>query len=211
MAPRDAFAEPAADELHERLVAAALRVIAERGLGELTVRRLAEAAGTSTMSVYSRFGSRNGVLQVLYIRAFDMLADALSAVPTGPDPVADLIAIADAYRAFALASPARYAFIFEHGSAQFEPGEALRAHCFQTALEPVLAAVRRATQVGTEPLRAAYCLWCVMHGLLGLELAHVPGTPLPAIHFQPDEQTAHRMYLAGLHAMLAGLELTHTG
>ena len=204
----EAAPETAADELRERLITAALQVIAERGLGELTVRRLAEAAGTSTMGVYSRFGNRNGVLQALYIRAFDMLGEALGVVPAGRDPVADLIATADAYRQFALANPARYAFMFDHSAADFHPSEALRSHCFQTALDPVIGTVRRAVRDTTAPLRAAYCLWCVMHGLLGLELAHVPGTPLPAVDFQPDDQTAQRMYRAGITAMLAGLDIT---
>jgi AcrR family transcriptional regulator len=208
MAPRDASAESAFDEVRERLITAALQVIDERGLGEMTVRRLAEAAGTSTMSVYSRFGNRGAVLQALYIRVYEMLGQALSAVPVGPEPVADLIALAGAYRGFALASRARYAFMFDQGSADFQPGESLRSRCFQSALEPLIRAARRAAKDGTNPLRAAYCLWCVMHGLLGLELAHVPGTPLPAVDFQPDDQTALRMYLAGLNAMLAGLELT---
>jgi AcrR family transcriptional regulator len=208
MAPRDAFAEPDADQMRERLIAAALRVVAENGIDELTVRRLAEAADTSTMSVYSRFGNRDGVLQALYVRTFDMLGEALAAVPCGPDPVADLLAMAGAYREFALAGPARYAFMFDHGSAHFRPTEALRAHSFQSALDPMFQAVRRAVTDGTSPLHAAYCLWCVMHGLLGLELAHVPGTPLPAVDFTPDDQTAPRMYLAGLTAMFTGLGLT---
>ncbi|HEX9338697.1 MAG TPA: TetR/AcrR family transcriptional regulator [Pseudonocardiaceae bacterium] len=196
---------PAEDDLRERLIDAALRVIAEHGIAELTVRRLAEAADTSTMGVYSRFGGRAGVLRALYTKAYDMLADALAAVPPSADPVADLIALALAYRDFALASPDRYTFMFDQASAGFQPDEPLRTQSFQVALDPVLTAVRRAAPEGVTALRAAYCLWCVMHGLLGLELAKVPGTPLPAVDFQPDDQTARRMYLAGCTAMLTGL------
>src|SRR2546423_5287378 len=57
------------DRQRDQLVDAALRVVGERGLGELTVRRIAEAAGTSTMSVYSRFGGRDGMLEAMYRRA----------------------------------------------------------------------------------------------------------------------------------------------
>lgn len=203
----DASTTPAHDELRERLITAALRVIADHGLGELTVRRLAEVANTSTMGVYSRFGGRTGVLRALYLRAYDMLAEALAAVPPGDDPAADLIALARAYREFALASPARYWFMFDQASAGFQPDEPLRAQSFQTALAPVHATVRRATPDNLGALRASYCLWCVMHGLLGLELAKVPGTPLPAVQFEPDDQTAERMYLAGCTAMLTGLGL----
>jgi hypothetical protein len=99
--------------------------------------------------------------------------------------------------------------MFDHASADFHPSETLRSHCFQTALDPVMRTVRRAVPDATVPLRDAYCLWCVMHGLLGLELAHVPGTPLPAVDFHPDDQTAQRMYRAGVTAMLAGLDIAH--
>lgn len=199
------------DALRERLITAALRVVADHGLGELTVRRVAEVADTSTMGVYSRFGSRIGVLQALYTRTFDMLAQALAAVPAGDTPVADLLAIARAYREFALASPNRYLFMFDQATAGFQADEALRAQSFQSALAPVITVVRRAVPPDVHPLRAAYCLWCVMHGLLGLELAKVPGTPLPAVDFQPDDQTAERMYTAGCMAMLTGLGLLPDG
>lgn len=203
----EASPPPAQDELRERLIAAALRVIADHGLGELTVRRVAEVADTSTMGVYSRFGGRVGVLRALYVRTYDMLAETLAAVPVGDDPVASLMALARVYREFALASPARYWFMFDQASSGFQPDEPLRAQSFQSALDPVLTAVRRAVPDSLGALRAAYCLWCVMHGLLGLELAKVPGTPLPAVEFEPDDQTAERMYLAGCTAMLTGLGL----
>jgi AcrR family transcriptional regulator len=193
------------DDLRERLISAALQLIADHGLSELTVRRLADAADTSTMSVYSRFGSRVGVLKALYARAYDLLAEALAAVPNTADPVADLLVLARAYRTFALARPNRYSFMFDQ--AGFQPDEPLRARSFQSALDPVVAVVRRAVPDGVGTLRTAYCLWSVMHGLLGLELAKVPGTALPEVDFQPDDRTAEQMYLAGCTAMLIGLGL----
>lgn len=193
-------------ELRERLVVAALRVAAEHGLGELTVRRMAEAAGTSTMSVYSRFGGRAGVLEALYRRAFAMLCDALEEVPRSH---AHLLDLALAYRAFALASPPRYAFMFDRPLADFEPGEQLRSETLQGSFAPLVAAVREASG-GAIPAatRTAYCLWCVMHGMVGLEVAGVLSTPLPEWGvIAPDDAAGERMYIAGVRAMLAGLEL----
>jgi AcrR family transcriptional regulator len=195
-------------ELRERLVSAALRVAGEQGLGELTIRRIAEAAGTSTMSVYSRFGSRAGVLEALYRRAFTMLGDAFEAVPSSPTHILDL---AMAYRAFALASPPRYSFMFDRPLADFEPTEDLRSETLQGSFGPLIAAVRKASGGETpQAVRSAYCLWSVMHGLVGLELAEVLRTPLPGWGLAtPDEAAAaDRMYVTGVRAMLTGLELT---
>uniref|UniRef100_UPI0021C11413 TetR/AcrR family transcriptional regulator n=1 Tax=Frankia gtarii TaxID=2950102 RepID=UPI0021C11413 len=94
-------------------IRAALQVLAQHGPAGLTVRRVAEAAGTSTMGVYTRFGSRNGILEALYRRAFGMLHDALAEVPVTTDPRGDLIALSLAYRRFALDYPPRYTFMFE--------------------------------------------------------------------------------------------------
>jgi AcrR family transcriptional regulator len=42
---------PQPEDLRERLIAAGLRVLDQHGPAELTVRRIAEAAGSSTMGV----------------------------------------------------------------------------------------------------------------------------------------------------------------
>jgi AcrR family transcriptional regulator len=192
----------------ERLVAAALRIAVERGPAELTVRHIAEAAGTSTMAVYSGFGGRSGVLEELYRRAFGMLGEALLAAP-GPGPeesaaVAEsgttgrLLALAVAYRTFALASPSRYAFMFDGAAPDFTPPAELRTAALETAFAPLV-------QLVSGDLRAAYALWGTMHGLVGLELAEVLAAAPPSWGVVPDEGAAERMYQAGVRAVLAGL------
>src|SRR4051812_38378472 len=88
-------------DLHDRLLDAALRVLAEGGAAALTVRGIADAAGTSTIGIYTHFGGRAGLLEVLYRRGFERLRAALIAVPAGDalDRVRNLLA---AYRRFAL-------------------------------------------------------------------------------------------------------------
>ncbi|WP_035844811.1 hypothetical protein [Kitasatospora azatica] len=56
--------------------------------------------------------------------------------------------------------------------------------------------------------RGAYRLWCVMHGLVGLELTDVLRAPLTSWGATgEDAGAAERMYRAGVQAMLTGLEL----
>lgn len=194
----------AREEQRERLVEAALRVVAEHGPAELTVRRIAEAAGTSTMAVYSGFGGRAGVLEALYRRAFAMLAEAFGAADrqdaATADPGTRVLTLAAAYRAFALADPARYAFMFDRAAPDFAPSAELRAEVLDTAFGPLIAAL------GGD-LRKAYAVWGTMHGLVGLELAEVLAAPPPSWGVVPDEGAAERMYGAGVRAVLTGLGL----
>jgi AcrR family transcriptional regulator len=204
----------AREEQRERLVTAALRVAGEHGLAELTVRRIADAAGMSTMAVYSGFGGRAGVLEALYRRAFQMLAEAFEAVQQ-PSPHDDggadapararyLIALALAYRSFALESPPRYSLMFDRAVADFTPSAELRAASLETAFGPLIGVVHG-------DLRKAYALWATMHGLVGLELAEVLATAPPSWGVVPDEGAAERMYIAGVRAVLAGLGLEGLG
>jgi AcrR family transcriptional regulator len=157
---------------------------------------------------YSRFGGRAGLLEALYQRAFALLTDALGTVPVTEDPIHDLRELAYAYRDFALAGPQRYLFMFSRPLPDFEPTGGLHAEVLQTAFAPVIGAVRRSGAEGLGAVRAAYCLWCVMHGLVGLELTDVLRTPLIAWGITgEDPAAAERMYRAGIEAMIAGLEL----
>ncbi len=195
-------------ELAVQLVDAALRVLADHGTAELTVRRVAEEAGSSTMGVYSRFGGRPGLLEALYQRTFALLTDALATVPATADALHDLRELAYAYRDFALAGPQRYVFMFNRPLPDFEPTGGLHAEVLQTAFAPLISAVRRAGAEGLGATRAAYCLWCVMHGLVGLELTDVLRAPITAWGVTgEDDDAAERMYRAGVQAMIAGLEL----
>ena len=213
------------DRQREQLVDAALRVVGERGLGELTVRRIAEAAGTSTMSVYSRFGGRDGMLEAVYRQAFVMLGDAFRAASAAPaanaeangpggDALSRLLGLAFAYRVFALASPPRYAFMFGRPPVDFEPTEQLRTEVLQGAFGPLIEAVRDASgHEGVEAVRMAYFVWGAMHGLVGLELADVLRHPLPGwgVSAPGDDGAGERMYAAGVRAMLHGLGLIPAG
>ena len=56
---------PPASTLTERLVAATFQLLREEIPADLTVRRIATVAGTTTMALYTGFGSRDGLLDVV--------------------------------------------------------------------------------------------------------------------------------------------------
>ena len=58
-------------ELGQRITAAALRLLDERGLEAVTMRSVASAAGTTTPTLYQRFDDRDALLAVMV----DMIQD----------------------------------------------------------------------------------------------------------------------------------------
>ena len=77
------------DETGRALLAAAHDLLASEGPTALTVRRIAGAAGVSTMNVYSRFGGKDGVLDELFVDGFRRLGERMEDTrrPTTPSPI----------------------------------------------------------------------------------------------------------------------------
>jgi AcrR family transcriptional regulator len=130
--------------LHDARTASALLEQAERiveadGLDALTVRRVAAAAGTTTRAVYTAFGSKEALVVALGARGFDLLREALEALPETPDPAADLVdAGAAVFRPFATDHPA----LFRISIQRTLPDAALFAGYVEAARE-ALAVLRR--------------------------------------------------------------------
>ncbi len=159
----------------ESLIAAAHRLLGEIGPEALTVRRIATEASMSTMNVYSRFGGKDGVIDELYAHGYRLLFDSLEAVPETADTAADLLAIAAAYRAFAIESPMYYEIMF----GKFEPSE----QSIETALDGLahlVGRIERGVANGSlrlpdelDPASTTAWLWATCHGLISLELGNI--------------------------------------
>lgn len=91
------------------LLAAAEQIVDAEGLGGLTIRRVADAVGTTTRAVYSTFGSKDALVAALGRRAFELLQDELGALRPGDDPADDLVVAGLVFRRFALAHPSLFA------------------------------------------------------------------------------------------------------
>jgi len=91
------------------LLAAAEQLIEEAGVDVLSVRTVAARVGTSTRAVYSVFGSKEGLLGALGVRAFEMLGAGVAALPTTDNPPGDLVeAGLTVFRRFVVEHPALF-------------------------------------------------------------------------------------------------------
>jgi AcrR family transcriptional regulator len=149
-------------DIRERLLAGAADVLVTDGIDGLTVRRVAEAAGRSTMCVYTKFGSRRGLIQGVFTQAETDLAAVLrKAKPIrGNNP----LGVASAYRRFARQHPAAYALLFEHPIGALDLDESAR----RDAIARVVALLAEAG--ANEPVAAL----ATMHGLITIERTQPP-------------------------------------
>jgi AcrR family transcriptional regulator len=151
-----------AKPLVERLVEEGARLLTEEGLAGLSLRKLAVAAGVSTMPVYTLFGDKRGLLVAMHREGFRRLGEALRAVPASDDPLLDLSRLGLAYRQAALDSPHLYDLMFGREAAGVNP-DAEGLATADGAYRPLVDAVSRAQAVGivtdSDPERIALHLW----------------------------------------------------
>ncbi|NEB41475.1 TetR-like C-terminal domain-containing protein [Streptomyces sp. SID14515] len=156
--------------VRERLVECATELLATRPQESVTVRAVATAAETSTAAVYSLFGGKEGLIGAVRDRAVAGLFRTLTAVPASEDPLADIYALAAAYRRWGVEHSHLYAVLFG-GVQSFDPSGAVGAG---DPVRPLISAIDRAVEQavldgdGTE---IAVSLWVALHGLVTLELA----------------------------------------
>ena len=176
------------------MLTAAERIIEAHGLGALSLRELAEEAGTTTRAVYSLFGSKEGLLGGLGARAFELLQQGLDNLCLTQNPRGDLIAAALVFRRFALDHPA----LFSVGIQRADPTVWPR---FRTSAAAALAGLHRRfeplTEAGLLGGRSIPEAACEFHALCeGLASIELRGTPLGA--------SAEQVWRSAFHALIAG-------
>lgn len=163
------------DEQGQRILEAASELLSKEGASALSVRRIAAAAGCSTMGLYSRFGGKDGVVDELYAEGFERLVDAMKANPPSDDPLADLRRAASCYREAALANATHYMVMFGGAVPGFVPSD--ESHVLaHAAFDGFVAKVARCTEAGLlqgSPDEIAEVLWGSIHGLVMLEIVGI--------------------------------------
>lgn len=77
----------------QALLEAAIRIFAEKGVGELLLNELAEQAGVSNGTVYNYFKNREEVLQAVGIELANQLSHRVSSISQGIENGAERVAI----------------------------------------------------------------------------------------------------------------------
>lgn len=174
--------------VRDEMLRAAVDLLHEHGPDALQTRKVAAAAGTSTMAVYTHFGGMRGLIAEVAeegLRQFD----AALAVPGTDDPVADLFVLGAAYRRYAIKHPHMYRLMFgstsAHGInapagnvltltvAQVERDIPSFAHVVRAVQRSMLAGRITAGAADDDPavVSTGAQFWALLHGFVMLELA----------------------------------------
>jgi AcrR family transcriptional regulator len=179
--------------LRTRLIDAAERTIADKGLAALKARELAREAGCAVGTIYNVFEHLDELILCVGSRTLVMLDAALGAVrsasPSGSTEAAvdDLVRLALAYLEFAATHTIRWRALFEHRMSEaralpawfVEQQQMLFAHVERPLLTllPALDPDARRTLART--------LFSAVHGIVSLGLEEkLESLPLPALRDQ---------------------------
>jgi AcrR family transcriptional regulator len=179
------------------LLEAAEHIVAAEGLEALSVRRVASAVEVTTRAVYSLFGSKDGLVVALGVRAFDLLKADLDALPTTSDPTRDLVKAGTlVFRHFALEHPALLRIGLQHEGTSAALASQFRG-ASDRALEGLQSRIIRLAaqgQLGSRGVAEAACEFdALCEGLVALELR----SALPA-------SKAEWVWHDALHALVVG-------
>jgi len=170
-------------ELRHKVLAAAVDLLAEGGAAGLTARSLAARAETSAPALYELFGDKSGVVRELYFEGFRRLFSELSALAETEDPVADLWALATAYRRFLRANRELAEVMFSRPFTDFSPGaEELAATGSVRIL--IVGRVRRCIEAGRlrgDETDVAHVFVALVQGMAFAEAAGRLGTSTESV------------------------------
>ncbi len=159
--------------LREALIAAALKLIAEKGPAGFSFAEAARAAGVSPAAPYRHFRDRDALLADVARRGFERFGADLTRAWDGgqPHPYRAMENLGRAYLAFARTQPAYYAAMFE---CQLPP-DASRE--FSQAAEHAFSILRQACEALCALMPAdqrppasmmSYHVWAMTHGIASL-------------------------------------------
>lgn len=102
------------DDLHARLVAAGVELLAAEGIAALSLREIARRAGVSHGAPRRHFPTHLSLLSAIAREGFARLTARLTALPDAGDPRERLTGMALAYVTFARTDPGMFELMFRH-------------------------------------------------------------------------------------------------
>jgi AcrR family transcriptional regulator len=156
-------------DLRQSLIDAAIALISEEGIGDLSLRQVARRAGVSHNAPYRHFEDKEALLAAVAEQGFQSLRAAMESaqqvIPS--DSSQRLEAIGIAYVNFALAHPAYYRLMFGDYRYNFSKYSAV-AEAAQQSFMVLASAIREGQVAGifrsADPVDMARVTWSLLHG-----------------------------------------------
>ena len=157
-------------DLRNALIQAGLELLAEGGVQELDLRKVARRAGVSHAAPYRHFADKQALIAAINEEGFHLLAERIRSTlrEVSDEPVEQLLGVALAYVRFAKENPWLMREMFSGLTIERETFESL--HTASKSVYRLYAEVIRRGQesgkiVDGDPTALAGVLWSVLHGL----------------------------------------------
>ncbi len=174
------------------VVEAAAKLVDEEGIEQLTLVRLAEKLGVRTPSLYNHVAGLPGLKRYLALYCLRDLLDRILHATVGKSRTEAIVALANAYRAYARDTPGRYAFTLQAPDLGDQELQAI-AQQIVDVLRAVLAPYRLSEE---EAIHAIRGLRSLVHGFSSLEAAGGFGMP---VDLDASFHWLITLFIAGLH------------
>jgi len=172
-----------AEDLRRTVLDASLALVAEEGLGALSLREVARRAGVSHQAPYHHFKDRAAILAALAEEGYVRLqASMRKAAAKGNSPLEKLEGTGRAYIQFALANPALFKIMHQSELVQIEEHDqtlSIAQETFDMLVGFIEEAARQANKA-LNPAEVAITAWCVVHGTAMLLLENRLQRKFPA-------------------------------
>jgi AcrR family transcriptional regulator len=174
----------------DRVVAAAMELADEVGLDKLTLAALAVRLGVRQPSLYKHVASLDALQRLISMRGKAEAADVLAQAAIGRARDDALVAMAWAWRAWALAHPGRYQ-ASQRGAA---PGDAEHEQVARRSIGVLAAVIDGYGLVDDDAIDAIRAYRSALHGFVALEADH--GFAFPNDVERSFDRLVHALVLA---------------
>lgn len=177
------------EQVRSAILAQSWQIVEEEGWDALSIRRIADAIEYSTPVVYKHFESKEAIRSAFSQEGYALLADRLyRAKKTHDRPTDQLMALSQAYWAFAEEHPKHYQIMYGLGIPTCEMvRETQEIREVSTVFHQTIeAAIRESKQPDADVHLKAMTFWSILHGLVAMGMISGPGDPQTAKRILED-------------------------
>lgn len=159
------------EQLRRNIVNATCIILSEEGTDAITIRNVAGKLECSTKIVYNLFGSKEKLVNGVFVEGCSILREIISGVQPGEDPAEYLTSIGEAYWNFAHQYAHFYNLMFNGELKDFKPDEQSIQET-ATALSQITDVLQTFQDNGklkiADPLLTTQMFWSSLHGVIQL-------------------------------------------
>lgn len=162
-------------DLKNALIKAGIEILAQEGVGELSLRKVAQKAGVSHTAPYAHFTDKQALIAAISTEGFRLLHGQVVAATHmyADDPARQLMETAWTYVQFALHDPDQFKIMFSsvlEKEKEYPDFVAMSQSNFQQVVVVILACQQAGILRAGPPELMTVTVWGAVHGLIALLL-----------------------------------------